>query len=327
MAAPPPVLAQLPSPVRLQRKRLAPVSREWPPPCETGKCSSLNRCSCRKNVRRVALDYYECASLIYGPNAPGMPSTIEVTEVEVDAELADMVDLCDPTYLFSEILPIVLDEKPAEKYDSNNHDKVVTPPRRDNDRPPKWGKEEKDTLHMAINEYGHDSWDKVSGIVGISADDCQRQWLLIDKARYRTTLPDYFIAKRRRPKPPPRPVPHLSPESCCSDMEAAYRMFVLDAQGMYGEESDYPRRDVDIDLVCYEDPYVAIHGKKKVQWSGLPENPPEWKTGERRKPTRTWEPCRYVDTTPERQEAKSFFLSTLSYEICSTTLPPLSFWD
>jgi len=219
-----------------------------------------------------------------------MPSTPEVTEVEVDAELADMVDLCDCTYFLSEILPIVLDEKPAEKYDSNNH-------------------------------------DKVSSIVGISADDCQRQWMLIDKARYRTTLPDYFIAKRRRPKPPPRPVPHLSPESCCSDMEAAYRMFVLDAQGMYGEESDYPRRDVDIDLVCYEDPYVAIHGKKKVQWSGLPENPPEWKTGERRKPTRTWEPCSYVDTTPERQEAKSFFLSTLSYEICSTTLPPLSFWD
>lgn len=333
MLAPPPSFAEITSPPRLARKRSAPISREWPPPCETGKCPSVNKCSCHKRMRPAALDYYECAALIYGTDAPGMPATEprvmdieseeEVVEVEVDCELAAIGDdLLDTSQLlnildakgppFEETFCILTNRAPAFTSEL---------PRRGPGRPPKWSSEDTDTLHMAINEYGFDAWDDVAKIVGHNGAECRRQWLLLEQQRHRTTMPDYFVSKRKKVKGPPRPA-CLIPDSCCS-MEQALVLFMPDMQK---DQPESPRSVDDIDLTCHEDPDIVVWGKKKVHWYGLPDNPPEWKTGERQKVARSWEPCRYVNTTPEKRDAKSFFLPTLSYEMCTTTLPPPSFW-
>ena len=48
-----------------------------------------------------------------------------------------------------------------------------------------------------------------------------------------------------------------------------------------------------VDLLCDEDPQEAMadNVKKRVRWRGLPDAPPEWVTGERRKVPRLWQPC------------------------------------
>ena len=268
-------------------------------------------------MRPAALDYYECAALIHGADAPGMPATEDVAEVEVECKLADLADaggeLCDTAQLMSVIETIEVDEKPVEKFDH----------RRGPGRPPKWNEAKRMALHNAVMEHGTESWTTIGVVVGYSGSECRRQWLLLDQARHRTTLPDYFMAKRKTLKPPPRPVLHLTPD-CCSDMKAAFKLFA--SESTVGNPESPCSVDT-IDLICHEDSDVVILGKKKVHWFGLPDNPPEWKTGQRRQVPRTWEPCRYVDTTPQPCQATEFFHPTLSYEMCTTTLPPPSFWD
>jgi hypothetical protein len=56
-----------------------------------------------------------------------------------------------------------------------------------------------------------------------------------------------------------------------------------------------PRHTVlTVDLLCDEDPAFAMGDKKRVRWTGLPEEPPEWVTGKRRKVPRSWQPCVHV---------------------------------
>lgn len=51
-----------------------------------------------------------------------------------------------------------------------------------------------------------------------------------------------------------------------------------------------------VDLLCDEDPEEAMadNVKKRVRWTGLPAEPPEWVAGRRRKVPRMWEPGVHV---------------------------------
>ena len=301
------------TPERPKRARSTPTSREWPPPCESGTCRSTNQCICRKKARSVAIDYYECASLIHGADAPGMPDYNEMNSAAVDHELADIgeavYDTADMLLEFEDCL---------------------TPPQRRKAAQEEWTQEHSASLLAAVAEHDCDDWTKIGVIVGQPGQECRRQWLLLDQARHRTTMPDYFVAKHKKSKAKPEPVPqHLClAEDLCADISKINAFWANPTTERTDNCKDSPRSiDADIDLFCDEDPAVSVHGIRKVHWYGLPDNPPEWKSGERRKVPRTWEPCRYVNTKPEAREAVSFFHPTLSYEMCTASPPPLSFWD
>lgn len=59
---------------RSERTRPLARSREWPPPCPTGTCTKGCTCFGTASRSRAAGDYYGCAALIHGVNAPGMPA-------------------------------------------------------------------------------------------------------------------------------------------------------------------------------------------------------------------------------------------------------------
>jgi len=59
---------------RSGRARPVPRSREWPPPCPSGTCTKGCTCFGTTARSRAADEYYGCAALIYGVDAPGMPA-------------------------------------------------------------------------------------------------------------------------------------------------------------------------------------------------------------------------------------------------------------
>ena len=77
------------------------------------------------------------------------------------------------------------------------------------------------------------------------------------------------------------------------------------------------------DLHCHEDPMDALGDRKYVRWSGLPSNPPEWITGERRAVPRTWTACKHVVVLDglmclHDRQAPSTLIKTMA---CSTDCP------
>ena len=118
-----------------------------------------------------------------------MPASEEMEEVEVDCELADIGDeLCDTTRIMEVIATI--------------DDRIETPPRRKADVC-SWTDEHSSRLRHAIEMYGTADWAKVGALVGFPDRECRRQWLLLEQARHRSSMPDYFVAKRKKTKPPP----------------------------------------------------------------------------------------------------------------------------
>ena len=68
------LLSECESGRRSERARPLARSREWPPPCPNGTCTKGCTCFGTASRRRAADEYYGCAALIYGVNAPGMPA-------------------------------------------------------------------------------------------------------------------------------------------------------------------------------------------------------------------------------------------------------------
>lgn len=60
-----------------------------------------------------------------------------------------------------------------------------------------------------------------------------------------------------------------------------------------------PHTVANTDLFCDESPVDVMDGrvKKRVRWTGLPAEPPEWVTGIRRKVPRLWQPCVHAVVT------------------------------
>ena len=185
-----------------------------------------------------------------------------------------------------------------------------------------WTPQQALLLRNAVSLYGAKSWDTISKIVGQDACECHRRWLLCEKEKVHSTIPGYFTAKRKKRRVAvlvPQKPGHWSITDNVKGLQEAAVLFPDDRQ-------DESPRDV-VDLLCYEDPRISVHGEKHVMWKGLPSHPPEWKSGERRRIPRLWEPCRYVNATSERVHPSHVFLPVLSTEMSTHSLPPLDFWD
>ena len=217
-----------------------------------------------------------------------------------------------------------------------------------------WTEEHSSRLRDAMKEIKQQTkgieldqmdWARISMHVRRPEGECKRQWELLDGARVRTTLPDYFAPKRKRPRvirPVAFPMDCLDTTTCRTDDDAASILFhdetETDTWWSYDDNNDTNDNDdtnenssppnvMDgVDLYCYESAKRACFDKKCVRWYGLPENPPEWKRGPRQTVPRVWQPCRYVNTSSVRVSADKVFQPVLSTEMCTHSLPPGYFW-
>jgi len=198
---------------------------------------------------------------------------------------------------------------------------------------PAWDDAHSARLRKALIEFVCPTladWTKVSMAVGRPVGECKRQSELLDGARARSTIPGYFGCKRRKTRVI-RPVsfPHsvLDPSTCMEEIDAAAALFEVDSWwNNAGDTSPSTVIDGEVDMLCYENAGRACYDKKWVHWTGLPANPPEWKTGPRKAVTRTWEACRYVDTSSVAVGPENVFHPVLSTDMCTHSLPPPSFW-
>lgn len=182
---------------------------------------------------------------------------------------------------------------------------------------PEWIKSHTEKLRLAVELHGVEehAWAAIAEFVGHSSNECRRRWYLIEEVQVSATLPGFFTSKRKRPRVI-RTVPWIT-HQCSDDINHAASLFLKDP--------GIPDHLYEIDLLCYEK--NACYVEKRVTWSGLPPNPPEWKTGERRAVPRAWQPCPYVRITPTVVVAHAVFQPVLSHEMCSTSVPPDCFWN
>mgnify|MGYP006089782339 CR=1 FL=1 len=182
---------------------------------------------------------------------------------------------------------------------------------------PEWTKNHTNKLRVAVKLHGVEehAWTAIAEFVGQPSNECRRRWYLIEEIQVSATLPNFFASKKKRSRVI-RTVPWIT-HQCSDDINHAASLFLKDP--------DVPDHLYKIDLLCYEK--NACFVEKRVTWKGLPPNPPEWKTGQRRAVPRAWQPCHYVRITPTVVVARAIFQPVLSHEMCNPSEPPASFWN
>jgi hypothetical protein len=63
--------------LRRSGRTRAVKAKDWPPACPSGNCNATKGCVCRLSIAsqdRPAAQYLECAKIIYGEDAPGLPA-------------------------------------------------------------------------------------------------------------------------------------------------------------------------------------------------------------------------------------------------------------